>query len=132
MQRDRTKTVNYTSVFLSKLSFRISFQKWTIPYTFEVEELIIFACSMFIVRYVFGGIIDGISSVTFLNSYILSLAGAYGLTRLIQFANTDGKRIDRYLIDMLSYFSEVVLTKRVLYKGSYRRIKNEPIVYTKD
>lgn len=104
MQRDRTKTVNYTSVFLSKLSFRISFQKWTIPYTFEVEELAIFGVSMFIVRYVLGGIIDGISSVTFLNSYVLSLAGAYGLTRLIQFANTDGKRIDRYLIDTLSYF----------------------------
>lgn len=132
MQRDRTKTVNYTSVFLSKLSFRISFQKWTIPYTFEVEELAIFGVSMFIVRYVLGGIIDGISSVTFLNSYVLSLAGAYGLTRLIQFANTDGKRIDRYLIDMLSYFFEVILTKKVLYKGRYRRIKDDPIIYKTD
>lgn len=132
MQRDRTKTVNYTSVFLSKLSFRISFQKWTIPYTFEVEELVIFAVSMFIVRYVFGGIIDGLSRVSFLNSYILSIAGAYGLTRLIQFANTDGKRIDRYLIDMLFYFFDVILPKRVLYKGNYRKLKDEPIVYKVD
>lgn len=132
MQRDRTKTVNYTSVFLSKLSFRISFQKWTIPYTFEVEELIIFAVSMFIVRYVFGGIIDGLSRISFLNSYILSIAGAYGLTRLIQFANTDGKRIDRYLIDMLFYFFDVILPKRVLYKGNYRKLKDEPIVYKID
>lgn len=129
MQRDATRTVNYTSMFKAPLSFRISFQKWTIPYTFEVEETAIFFVSLFLIRSLLGGVIDSLSVLTHLNAYVISIGASYGMTRMIQHANTDGKRIDRYLVDMLFYFIGVIATKRVLYKGKYQRFDDRPIVY---
>lgn len=124
------KTVNYTSMFKSKLTFRISFKKFVIPYTFEVEQIIILAISVFVVVSIFGGLLEFIGEHTFLNHYVVGLGLAYMLTRLIQSAHTDGKRIDQFLVDMFIYFAEIVLPKKVLHKGKLVNINRQPIVYT--
>lgn len=129
------KTVDYTSVFRSKTTFRIGFKKWMLPYTFVLEDIIIYIASLVIIRQLFGQIIDMIGGFIMFGKYAISFVLPYLAMRAIKQLPTDGKPIYLYLWDIVRSYFTVILPKKALYKGNYiEQPTDEPqdIVFKKE
>ncbi|EEN70405.1 hypothetical protein HMPREF0345_2677 [Enterococcus faecalis ATCC 29200] len=128
---EQRKTMTYSSVFSAKITFRISFRKFTIPFTFVLEDIVIYGLSLFLVRRLLGNIIDTVGSVIMFGNIALSLVIPYLIFRWIKDRPTDGKRIDQYIIDWIRYYFDVLLFKKILYKGKYQAALPKVVVFKK-
>lgn len=128
----QTKTVDYTSIFQSKITFRISFRKFTLPYTFVVEDIIIYFAALAVIRQLFGQIIDFVGSIIMFGSFAISLALPYLVLQLVKRLPTDGKPIFYYLFDILRYGTSVLLPKKSFYKGYYFKPDKQSIVFKRE
>lgn len=126
------KTVDYSSIFKAKITFRLSWRQYTLPYTFVVEDIAIYVISLAIIRQLFGRVIDTIGGVIMFGSFALSLSLPYLILRLIKQLPTDGKPIYIYLKDLVLYFLNVILPKKRLYKGDYQNEESKVIVFKKE
>jgi len=133
------KTIDYTSVFRAKITFMLSFnKKWTFPYTFVLEDVIIYMAALAIVRRFLGRVIDSIGALIVFNSInmfggvAISLALPYLILWGIKKLPTDGKPIFYYLYDVIYYELNVLMPKKYLYKGGYQRQGNDAIIFKKE
>lgn len=132
LSRQQTKTVDYTSIFQSKVTFRLSFRQYTLPYTFVLEDIIIYIIALAVVRQLFGQLIDFIGSVIMFGSFAISLVLPYLLLQLVKKVPTDGKPIFYYLYDIVRYTIGVLLPKKSFYKGQYLKQDKEALVFKKE
>lgn len=125
------KTADYSSIFRAKIAFRISFRQYSIPYTFVLEDIVIYALCFTVIQFTLGRIIQTLGSVIMFGSIAISLILPYLCLRLIHQLQTDGKPIYYYLWDSALYYFNVLLPKKHVYKGEYKREQADVIVFRK-
>lgn len=128
---EQIKTADYSSIFRAKISFRISFRQYSIPYTFVLENIVIYALCFTVIQFTLGRVIQTIGSVIMFGSIAISMILPYLCLRLIHQLQTDGKPIYYYLWDSALYYFNVLLPKKHIYKGGYRQEQAEFIVFKK-
>lgn len=136
LTREQRKTVTYTSLMTAPVAIRISFpslkkggKKYTLPWLVNFRTILIYGVCFLLIQFLFGSIISLAGRILALADYALMFALPYLLMRGLLSLNTDGKRIERYLLDTLSFFFFVLLPRKELYKGRYQKKQKDTVVY---
>lgn len=139
LTREQRKTVTYTSLMTAPVTLRISFpslkkggKKITLPWIINFRTILIYGVCFFLIQFLFGAIIGFAGQFLALADYALMFTLPYFLMRGLLSLTTDGKRIERYLLDTLSFFFFVLLPKKELYKGRYQKKQKDTVIYVTD
>ncbi|MGL9757241.1 TcpE family conjugal transfer membrane protein [Enterococcus sp. DIV2324] len=136
LTKDQRKTVTYTSLMTAPVAIRISIptmktgkNKITLPWLINFRSIAIYVVCFFLIRNLFGSIIQFAGTLLSLADIALSAVLPYLLMRFVLKINTDGKPIERYLLDTVFFFFKVILPNKEVYKGNYQKKQKDTVVY---
>lgn len=136
LTKDQRKTITYTSLLTAPVAIRVSIpsmkagkKKITLPWLINFRGAAIYAVCFVVIRYFFGSIIQFAGNLLSLADIALSLVLPYLLMRLVLAINTDGKPIERYLLDTVFFFFKAILPNKEVYKGNYQKKQKDTVIY---
>ncbi|MCD4978453.1 TcpE family conjugal transfer membrane protein [Enterococcus faecalis] len=127
---DYKRTVNYSNIMRSPTTFKISFWKIHLPWTFKLETVVLYILSFLLVQGIFhfplkwlGELINNLDKVG-------ALGLPYLLTVYLMGRPTDGKPIFYYVKDYVVYYLSEKMPKKKYCQEKVVEWMDEPVQFT--